>query len=134
MAVPIVAGLLLAHGLIHAAYLSPRPPAKAGGPAWPFELNRSWVLGPLGFSTQSTRTAGVGLVAATIAAFALACVGTLGVGPAALWTGSIVIGALASLATLALYFHPWLVLGVAIDIAILWAVALAGWAPSGVGA
>ena len=30
-----LAGLLLGHGLIHGAYLSPGPPATAGGPPWP---------------------------------------------------------------------------------------------------
>jgi len=31
---------LIAHGLIHAAYLVPRPPDAA---QWPFDLSRTWL-------------------------------------------------------------------------------------------
>jgi hypothetical protein len=36
------------------------------------------------------------------------------------------------LLTLGLFFHPWLLLGVVIDAALLWAV-LAGWRPFAMG-
>lgn len=134
MAGVLVAGLLLAHGLIHAAYLSPRPLARAGGPAWPFELEQSWLLGRLGVPGSPARMIGAALVVATIAGFALAGVAALGVGADALWTAGIGIGAVASLATLVLYFHPWLSLGIVIDLALLWAVFTAGWAPEGLAA
>jgi len=68
----VLAGLLLGHGLIHNGYLSPRPPAKAGAPAWPFELGRSWVLQPLGVAPRAARLVGLALVSATIGGFALA--------------------------------------------------------------
>jgi hypothetical protein len=42
-----LAAFVFAHGAIHISYLTPPPPATASGPAWPFSLDRSWVLIPL---------------------------------------------------------------------------------------
>jgi hypothetical protein len=45
------------------------------------------------------------------------------------WTAGVAVGAIASLALLVLFFHPWLVLGVVIDVVLLWAVLAARWVP-----
>ena len=127
----VIAGLLLALGLIHASYLAPRPPATAGGPAWPFELDRSWLLSSLGTSSELARILGIALVALTIAGFALAALVAVGIAPAGLWSAALTLGAVASLAVLVLYFHPWLVLGVAVDLVVLWAALVSRWAPEG---
>ena len=127
----VIAALMLAHGAIHASFLSPRPPATAHGPTWPFELARSWVLTPLGIQPATTRLLGMALVAATIGGFALAALATIGLGPADLWGPASAAGAISSLALLVLFFHPWLVLGLAIDLGLLWAVLVAGWTPHG---
>lgn len=128
----LIAAFLLAHAAIHAAFISPRPPATAGGPAWPFELSRSWILGPLGLDSELGRILGLALIAVTFGGFALAALAALGLVPAGIWPAAVTIGAVASIAVLALFFHPWLVLGVAIDLALLWAVLVANWAPEGV--
>ncbi len=128
----VIAGLLLAHGLIHTAFLVPRPPVTAGAPAWPFELDQSWLLGQLGAGSETTRLLGIALVAATVAGFALAALAAFGFGPSGLWSGALVLGAVASLGVLVLYFHPWLVLGIGIDLVLLWAALIARWAPEGV--
>lgn len=133
MSALIVAGLLLGHALVHASYLAPEPAAKSGAPTWPFHLDRSWLLGPIGVEREISRVLGVGLVVVAIAAFALGVIAALGVGPAWLWSIGVSLGAIASLAVLVLYFHPWLVLGIAIDIVLLWAVSVSGWAPEGLG-
>jgi hypothetical protein len=125
----LLAGFLLAHGAIHASFLSPRPSATAGGPRWPFELGRSWVLTPLGMQPETSRPLGTALVAATIAAFALAALAAAGVVPADLWGPASAAGAVASVVLLVLFFRPWLVLGVLIDIGLLWAVLVVGWSP-----
>jgi hypothetical protein len=44
-----------------------------------------------------------------------------------------VAGAATSLVTLLLFFHPWLVLGVLIDVVLLWSVIGAGWTPDRIG-
>ncbi len=124
-----VAAFLLAHGAIHASFISPRPPVTAGGPQWPFELGHSWLLSPLGVSPELSRVVGTALVAATIASFAFAAIVAVGVAPAALWTPALLVGVAASVALLVLFFHPWLVLGLAIDAALVW-VAVSGYSPS----
>jgi hypothetical protein len=125
----LLAAFLLAHGAIHASFLSPRPPATAGGPQWPFELGRSWVLTPLGVQPQTSRLLGMALVTATIAALALAALAAAGVVPANLWAPASTAGAFASVVLLVLFFHPWLLLGVFIDLGLLWAVFIAAWTP-----
>ena len=125
-----VAGLLLAHGLVHVSFLSPRPPATAGGPTWPFDLRQSLLLRMLGLRAVPPRALGMALVAVTVGGYVLAALAQLGVGPASLWAPAVAIGSIASLALLAIYFHRWLVLGVAIDAILLYAVLIAGWTPA----
>jgi hypothetical protein len=126
----LFAVVLLAHGAIHASFLAPQPPVAADGPRWPFELNRSWILTPLGVQPETTRLVGMAFAAATIATFALSALAAAGFIPAGLWVPASAVGAVTSLALLALFFDPWLVVGLLIDLALLWAV-LIGWTPGG---
>lgn len=125
----LIAGLLLGHALVHAMYFVPRPPVTAGGPVWPFELQRSWLLDSLGVGPDLTRLIGIALIAVTIGGFALAAIGALGVAPTFAWQVGIGVGAVASLATLVVFFHPWLGIGLAIDAVLLWAALVARWTP-----
>jgi hypothetical protein len=127
-----IAAFLVAHGAIHAGFIT-SPPTQAGGPAWPFRLDQSWLLHGAGVDGGVARLIGLGLVAATIGGLALAGVASLGILPGSLWPIAATIGTVASLALLLLFFHPWLVVGVAIDLVLLWAVLIAGWAPEGLG-
>jgi hypothetical protein len=127
----VVAGLVLGHALIHASYLARQPAARPGAPEWPFTLDHSWLLGPIGVDREISRILGAGLVMVVVAGFALAAMAALGIAPAALWRVGIALGAVASLAVLGVYFHPWLVVGVVIDLALVWLVVLNGWAPEG---
>ncbi len=120
---------LAAHGLIHASYVSPRPAQTAGGPAWPFELAHSWLLSPLGVGADAARLIGAALILVIVAGYAVAALSTIGVLGQGLFAGGVVIGSVASLALLVLFFHSWLVLGIAIDLVLLWAVLVARWAP-----
>ena len=126
----LVALFLLAHAGIHASFVSPRPAATAGGPAWPFDLGRSWLLSPLGAGSELTRPLGLALLAVTLAGFAVAALSALGIGPTSVWVPSVIVGGVASIALLGLFFHPWLALGVAIDIVLIWAVTIADWQPA----
>lgn len=124
------AAFLAAHGLIHVAFLQ-RPPAPTpGGPAWPFSLQDTWLGDRLGLGSAGRRAIGTGLVLVTLVAWGLAAFAALGVGPAALWPASVALGAVASATVLVAWFHRWLVLGIAIDIGLLWAVLIAGWVPA----
>ncbi len=128
----LIAAALLAHAAIHASFIAPRPPVTAGGPSWPFELGRSWLLAPIGLDARATRTVGVALIAVTMGGFALAALTAVGLVPAGIWPAAVTIGAIGSIALLGLYFNPWLAVGVTIDAVLLWAVLIANWAPEGV--
>ena len=125
----LLALFLLAHGLIHASFVSPRPPAPAGGPEWPFELTRSWALSPLGLDGDAGRVLGFVLLAITLVALLVAAASVVGLLGQAAFVPGVVAGSIASLALLVLFFHPWLTLGVAIDLVLLWAVLVARWSP-----
>jgi hypothetical protein len=126
----VIAVLLLGHGLIHLGFVGGKPSPTATTTEWPFELSRSWVLSPLGLPAARSRLLGSGLVAVTVAAFAAAALVVVGLLPGGLWTGAVVAGGAASLGLLGLFFQRWLVIGFAIDVVLLWAVAVAGWQPT----
>ena len=50
------------------------------------------------------------------------------------WPALVVTGAGASLLLLMMCFHPWLVIGVAIDVVLLYLVLVNGWDPFAAGA
>jgi len=130
MAALVFAALLVAHALIHASYLSPRPAAKPGAPAWPFDLGRSRLLSALGVRGAVPRPIAVGLVALTLAGFGAAAISAAGWAPEGLFVVGIGVGSVASLALLGVFFHPWLSLGIAIDVLLLWAAFVARWNPA----
>ncbi len=130
----MLALFLAAHGLIHASYLAPAPPRTAGGPEWPFELTRSWLVTGLQLDPVLVRGVGIGLVVASTVLLVLAGLSTAGwIVPQSWWSGLTLAGALTSLGTLLVFFHPWLALGLAIDLALVWLVVGAGWSPSSIG-
>lgn len=131
----LLAAFLAAHALIHTGYLTPAPPRTAGGPEWPFELGRSWLVPALGVDPGVARTVGTALAIATVALMVAAALSTLGwIVPADAWPTLTVAGATASAVTLALFFHPWILLGIAIDAILVWTVVAAGWTPARLGA
>lgn len=121
----LFAGLLLAHALMHVAFIAPPPPATAGGPAWPFSTSGSWLFTRLRIGDEATRLVAFVLVATTIAGFSLAVLSVVGLVPAAIWAPGIAIGAASSMCLLIAFFHPWLVLGIGIDLILVWA----SWSP-----
>jgi hypothetical protein len=127
----LLAAFLAAHALIHASYLAPAPPRTAGGPEWPFEMAKSWAVTGIGLDVGLVRTLGTALVIVTVALLGAAALATLGwLVPPSWWPGLVVGGVAASVLTLALFFHPWIVLGFAIDAALLWLVMVADWLPA----
>lgn len=106
--VRIVTGvLLLAHGLVHLLYLAPDVPE--------FSLDQSWLV-----PEAARRPLGLGLLAATVAAFALLALAAWGVpGLSAAWPAVTVVAALLSAALLVVFWDIRLVLGLAIDVALL---------------
>jgi glucan phosphoethanolaminetransferase (alkaline phosphatase superfamily) len=88
------------------------------------------LLSPIGVSAELIRPIGLTLVAVTMAAFALAALASFGILPTGAWAATVALGAGSSIALLVLFFHPWLVLGLAIDAVLLWAVIGARWVPA----
>ena len=114
----LLAGFLIAHGMLHPAIHSvPEDPNKPT----PFDPNHSWALAALHVARRKAQAIGVSLSWLTALIFAGA--GIALILQASLWVSIAVCGAALGLLVKTLFFHPWLILGVLIDIGILWAGA-----------
>jgi hypothetical protein len=123
----LVAAILVGHGLITSmigfgAVTSPNAPAMAL-PSWvawwPGPFGRSWVFESLGFGGGAQLTGGLIWLSAGLMILA----GGLGWFGLTMFEGSrdtlLLAGAALSLVALALYFHPFYLVAVAINIAIV---------------
>jgi hypothetical protein len=125
----LIGGFLVAHGLIHASYLAPAPPAT-GGPAWPFAMADSWLINRVGMDAGLVRVVGTVLVAEAVLGFAIAGLAVLGVLPVSLFTPAAIGAAIGSAVVLVMFFHRWIVVGFVIDAVVLWAVFAQRWTPA----
>jgi hypothetical protein len=117
---------LAAHGLIHLGYLTPAP----ADPRYPFNLGKSWLITSIGFSEPSVRFLGMTLSIVTVVGFALTGLAATGIIVPPQWGLPLtVVSSIASLLLLVCFWHTWLVLGVAIDVALLVALLWLGWQP-----
>ncbi len=119
-----LAVFLAFHALIHSSYFLREAPDPA---AYPFRLDRG-ALAALGLRGAAFPLA-VSLATLAILAYlfsALALVGWLV--PLDWWRSLALLGSLASLALLLIGFHPWLLVGVAIDTALILAI-VTDWEP-----
>jgi hypothetical protein len=118
----LLGGLFVAHGLVHTAVWA--TPTKEGG--MPFDPKRSWALSALGLG-PSARSLAVALALLATAAFVAVGIGVwAGQG---WWRPLAVASAAGSFALMALYFHPWLSVGVLLDVAIFAALVWTAWPP-----
>jgi hypothetical protein len=129
----LLALLLFAHGWVHLVFLFPHPdpaPVTAGGLAYPFDMERSWLIARLGLESRSVRTLGIVLMAVVFAASVLAALATVGLlVPPGWWAGLVIASAVTSMVLLTLFFAPALLLGYAIDVALLCLVLGSVWSP-----
>lgn len=121
--VRILVGIfLIAHGLVHsglAAAPVPNDPASKPG-AFFTDATRSWLLSEIGLSVYTIRITGIVLVILTTLSFLAAGLGVLGVaGFDSIWRVMTILSACLSLLLLGIFWHPWLVVGVLINIGIL---------------
>lgn len=118
---------LAAHGLIHLGYVAPAPTAD---PGYPFNLSKSWLITGVGLDESTVRLVGIALSLLTVIGFALSGLAAAGIIIPPDWGLPLTVAAsIASLLLLVLTWHTWLVVGVAIDIALLVAVLWLGWKP-----
>lgn len=118
----IVGGLLIAHGIVHAALWIPQALGAPLPEGAPFDAGRSWLVS--GVSEGGARSAGGILAAAVAIAFALAGVGYMA--DQDWWWLAAIGGGGASLRLIVLYWNVWLSIGALIDVAVLaWALQVA---------
>lgn len=117
---------ILAHGWVHMSLAQvpvPQPGAlrTPSFPAWwRSGVDPSWPASRFGFSSETTRTLGWVLWLVVVILYTLGTV-ALVFFPAvtAVWQGLAVGASAFSLVLLGLYWHPWLPVGVIIDLALL---------------
>jgi len=133
----LLAALLLFHGWVHVMFVFPAPEpaaASAGSLAYPFDMSRSWLITNAGIDAGVVRSVGVVLMVATVVAFVLAALSTVGwIVPAGWWSGLVLFGATTSTLLLVLFFSPALLLGFGINAVLWWLVLAAAWAPVATG-
>lgn len=126
----LLAALVFFHGWVHLMFVFPQPEPSAGGPAWPFDMARSWLVTGPGLDVGLVRTIGIAVMIVAFAGLALSALATVNLlVPASWWSGLLIGSACASTLLLALFFSPTLLLGVAIDVALLWFVLASAWSP-----
>jgi hypothetical protein len=126
----LYAVFLIAHGLVHAglaaAPVTNDPDPKPG--AFFTASVRSWLLPRMGLGAPAVQWIGILLVALATLGFILAGLGVLGLpGLSAAWRTIAVVSACISLLLLVLFWHPWLIVGVLIDIVLLITLLWADW-------
>jgi len=122
----IIAIVMILHGLIHAS-LSWVPVAQPGAMRTPFfpswtrkDVDALWPISKMKLPENSIRTIGWLLWLITTGAFALAGLGLVGIpGLASIWTGLAVTGSVASMLLIGLFWHPWLPVGIVLDLVVL---------------
>jgi hypothetical protein len=112
MMVRVLVGVgLLGHGLLHVLYALPAP----DDPDYPFTFDGSWLV-----PDSARRVVGLVLVVVTVLAFsALALTVWSAGGLDSVWKSPTIFGSVASLAVLVAFWHPWVVVGVVIDVGLL---------------
>jgi hypothetical protein len=130
----LLAALLFAHGWVHVMFLFPRPEgaaATAGGTTWPFDMGRSWLIGGAGVDANLLHTVGIVMIVATLVAFFLAALSTVGLlVPVGWWAPLVMLGAAGSTVLLLLFYSPALLLGFAINLVVAGLVLASIWSPA----
>jgi hypothetical protein len=117
-------GFLIVHGLIQAGvYFAPPPKDK---PA-PFDPGHSWILTTAHVADAPAHRAARAVAVASSFLFVVAGLGVLA--GSSTWIPMTVGAAVFGLTLKIIYFHPWLILGAGIDVALV-SAALASWPPS----
>lgn len=122
----LIAIFLIAHGLIHFSltYVPTPKPGELRTPFWPSwwraDTDPAWLAVKSGLPNSIVRGLGSALWLITLAGFSLAGLGLLGLpGLSQVWGAAAALGAAVSLLLLGLYWHPWLVMAIVINLAVL---------------
>ena len=121
----LLALLLIAHGLVHVSLTAvPYGPSTPFWPSfWRAETGHSWLLQGLGLGGEPNRAIGGLLLLVATLGFVLAGLAFAGwLVPRAWWPTLGLVSAAASLLLFLLFPHPWLVVGLALSLATVWAI------------
>jgi hypothetical protein len=121
---------IIAHGWVHTILaVAPNPGDPEARPGAYFtSANRSWLLPKLGLSDAGVQWAGIILVVLSTLGFVFAGMGMLGVaGISTIWRVTAVAAAIISLLLLVAFWHPWLPVGVLINVLVLVVLLWAKW-------
>ena len=114
----LLAGFLIAHGLVHPAiYATPKDPSEPP----PFDPSHSWALSHTHVAAAPIHLASVALAWVAAAGYTVAGI-ALGL-DAGVWAGIAAAAAVMGIALKSLWFNRWLTFGLAVDLGVL-AVAL----------
>ena len=115
----VFGSFLIIHGLIHVMWFIPEPD-KPDGPPWPFGLADSWLLNGVHAPEGLVRGLAVTLALLSIVGFVLAGLGVIGVpGLSGAWSVLTIASAAASLLLVVLFWHLYLIVGLALDLGLL---------------
>jgi hypothetical protein len=130
MSQTLFAIILIGHAIAHAGLTSaPNPSDPESTPGAFFtEKKRSWLFQRIDLDSGMVQKIGKILVNISIAGFFLAGLGGLSVpGLNQIWHGLAGITAIVSLILLILFWHPWLILGVVLNIGLVIFMLLNSW-------
>ena len=121
---------LIAHAVAHAglaaAPIPDDPDPKPG--AFFTEVSRSWLFQKLGLDGAVVKKIGIILVILTVLGFIIAGLGGLGISELnKIWSTAAGLSAGVSLILLILFWHPWLIVGVLIDLGLFLVLFLNKW-------
>jgi len=121
---------LIAHAVAHAglaaAPIPDDPDPKPG--AFFAEVSRSWLFQKLELDAAVVKKIGIILVILTVLGFIIAGLGGLGIpGLNKIWSTAAGLSAGVSLILLILFWHPWLIVGVLIDLGLFLVLFVGKW-------
>ena len=120
----LIAAFLIVHGLVHIGIYATH---QGTSNPEPFDARRSWVLAGAHVAATPMRSASVALSLAVAATYAVA--GWAIAFDVAAWVGVATLAATLGLVLKGVWFNPWLLYGIALDVGVLAAIAT-GWPPS----
>ncbi len=130
----LLALLVFGHAWVHLMFIFPKPEspnANIGGSQYPFDFGRSWLIRRAGLGAGSVGTLGAVLMAATFILGLLTALATVAIiVPAGWWGGLMMATALSSSLLLVLFYSPALLLGFAINLAMVALVLSDSWSPA----
>jgi hypothetical protein len=121
---------LIGHGIAHAGLASAPDPSESDSSPGAFftQKGRSRLFQHLDLDPILVQRLGIILVVISIVGFILSGLGILGIpGLKMIWQGLVPITAIASLILLILFWHPWIILGVVIDVGLILLTVLNSW-------